>query len=1305
MNLKFFSYKALRWFVYLAAIVALVVLYVAVVGVSLDLSSQRERASHILSESLGREVRFDGALQFDLSAQPKIRIGGLHIANAPGFAGRDFASLGEARLALDLWPLFHFQFKVDELSGRDGVANLQINSAGKNNWTFQPSRKKDTQPVENKATLEVDNVLAHLNIQRIALDNLQVEFVGSNAQSHFFELTSLVAKIPAGQAMTLNLQGVVEKKYPYQLTFSGGELADLAKLKQPWPIALSLQFMSSRLSLNGHISAQGGQINFGLGTENLTEFEQLLQTKLPAVGVTGIAGEIHYEAGKVTLTNLTGAMGKTTLNGHLQLNYGGDRPKLQGELNLPQLDLRPFLSGQAVKKEDAPPQSLADVYRQISQAKFDLKALNALDADLTLRVGEWLSLPGNVRDASLQVKLEQGRLTVPVRTTVAQVTLSGSATVDARVSPARFKLQLGTHDSSLGNLAGLFLGMPDVQGSLKRLDLRIATRGDQGLALMNNLDLQLQLAQGDLRYGNGAGQRPVHFSLEHFLLALPVGKALRGEMRGTLLDKPFTATLSGAPLSAAMSQMRAPLELTLTAGSARAKIQALLQADTENTGSEVIFDLAAPHSGELAAWLGLKPHADAPIQLHGNFHTDSHSWHLADFTFKLGRSDISADILRQLEDGKPLIKLKLMAEMLDMDELRSLQPETPARVANEAPRAAVNMIDIPILPTGLSLADADIDVDLQHIVNPSPLPVSEVRFDGHIRDGMMETSPFSAQLGDDYFSGAMLLDLRGLKPHAGLWLSADGINIGNLLNKLSISKNVSAGISHIGVHLDLHASRLGDLLAQSDLLAQFEGGYLTLKDANTQAEKRIELQSGELSSAPGAPVKFDLLGSLDYVPITISIETAKALDLINPKLPFPFKLYASTSGAAVLLSGELQRPFSQQALELSLNMSGSRFDNLNDLTHTSLPPWGPWSASGQFRVSNAGYAISALQLQVGSSQLTGQGSLNTQSVPPRIEVSLSAPSIQLDDFRMGDWSAEKVKPKPADPAQKVELAQATNHTQQVLSRAVLSRQNAYITVRVGQVMSGQDLLGNGSLDAQLENGRAQIGPIMVNTPGGSASMQLTYQPTENDVAVHFQAAASHFDYGVLARRVDHKSEMQGIFSLDVDVNGRTQYLANLLRDGQGHIDFAVWPKNLKSGLLDIWAVNALMALLPAIDSSNASKVNCAIGRFVLKDGQLSEKSILIDTSRMRVKGTGKVNFATETLQLYAQPQAKTPQFLSFAIPIELSGSFKDFHVGVRAADVLGTVGELSTSLIWVPLKMMFGEKVPADGRDVCSAGL
>ena len=166
---------------------------------------------------------------------------------------------------------------------------------------------------------------------------------------------------------------------------------------------------------------------------------------------------------------------------------------------------------------------------------------------------------------------------------------------------------------------------------------------------------------------------------------------------------------------------------------------------------------------------------------------------------------------------------------------------------------------------------------------------------------------------------------------------------------------------------------------------------------------------------------------------------------------------------------------------------------------------------------------------------------------------------------------------------------------------------------------------------------------------------------------------------------------------------RDRYLSEILHFGNGHIDFAIWPENMKSGLLDMWAVNVLLALLPAVDSSNQSKVNCAIGRFELKDGKLSDKTIIIDTSRMRVTGKGSADFADENINFKVQPRSKTPQFMSFAIPIELGGKFNDFHVGVSPADILQTVGQLATSVIWVPLEMLFGKDIPADGHDVCEA--
>jgi hypothetical protein len=47
---------------------------------------------------------------------------------------------------------------------------------------------------------------------------------------------------------------------------------------------------------------------------------------------------------------------------------------------------------------------------------------------------------------------------------------------------------------------------------------------------------------------------------------------------------------------------------------------------------------------------------------------------------------------------------------------------------------------------------------------------------------------------------------------------------------------------------------------------------------------------------------------------------------------------------------------------------------------------------------------------------------------------------------------------------------------------------------------------------------------------------------------------------------------------------------------------------------------------------------------------------------------------------------KKPQFFSFAIPIEVSGNFDDFHGGVSPVNILKTVVQLSTSVVWVPIQ-------------------
>lgn len=1285
-------------------------LYVLFVGIEFNASPLRETITGAFSNMIGRNVRFDGLLQLEISARPKLRVEGVHIANLSGFEGSEFASLGEAHLSLNLWSIFRGRLQIEELSGNNVHIRLQRRDNGSNNWAFQlpkPGQESMRVPKEGMSASSNDlgHILTALDIKRVTLENLGIEYVGGNAKSHFFDLHSLTAQLPTGKPLTLALNGTIEKNFPYKLDFTGGTIKDMVKADKPWPIDLKLALLSTRLVLNGSVSGAGGEVNFGLGTKNLSEFERLLQVELPDVGVADIAGTLTYGEDKIELNHLGGVLGKTTFNGELGLNYAGARPRIVGSLKVPTLDLRPFMEDKPDEKTE-PPKSIAELYRELSKATFSLKKLNSVDSDVTLHVGSWLNLPGDVHDAMLQVKINNGHLDVPVQATVVGVTISGLANADATITPPRFKLGLGTHDSDLGGLAELLVGAKGIKGKLGRFDLRIAADGDRGNELMKSLDVQLNVARGKLTYGNNEGERPVAFSLEKLAVVLPPGKPLKGEARGFLLGEPFAASLHGGALEPMMLEARAPIDFNIRSGSAYAHVGGVLQPVDGELGPEIFFELSAPRSGDVASWFGFKSGTDAAILLKGKARMNSREWRFADLSFQLGRSSLSADMARTVIEGKPLMKVRLSGERVDVDELELLMPKSNQSASSGS------VLDIPILPKGIDLADADIDVRVKRFVGASSFEVSNLSFDGRIREGVMQASPFAVNVAGAGFSGAISLDLRSMQPNTMMWLAADSMDVGSVLKKLDLSRDTEASIGKLGIYLDLHSSRLGDLISHSALLANFEGGHLTLRDSNTGGQMRIALDRGVLKMDAGSAVSLDLKGTLDDIPVSIGIETAPAADLVNPSLRIPVKLDVEAANTVLKLSGSIARPLAQADIELALDMHGTRFDNLNSLMRASLPPWGPWSAAGRFRMSAQGYEVEDLMLRVGDSSLAGQGRLDTAAVRPRLDVALTAPNIQLDDFKFADWSPVKEspdaklasqagKPLTADEIRK-KAAESSAQAQQLLTPEVMLRQDAYLSVRADNVLSGKDAMGSGKLVAKLENGRFDINPIEVNIPGGSARLWFGYKPNDSDVQVDLRAEVKRFDYGVLARRIKPDTDLRGNFSLNVDVSGRARYLSEVLRHGNGRIDFTIHPENMKSGVFDIWAVNLLVALLPAVDSSKASKVNCAIGRFVLKDGKLSDETILIDTSRMRVVGKGLADFADEKIMLHMQPKAKKPQFLSLATPIDVNGSFDNFNVGVEASEIIGTIGRIGTSIVWVPLQMLFGKDVPADGLDVCA---
>ena len=90
-----------------------------------------------------------------------------------------------------------------------------------------------------------------------------------------------------------------------------------------------MDFLGTVLRISGSLSGRAvpASSSFGMGTEDLSQIERLLQTRLPKVGATGLSGSGALGAGQGCASPLNGVMGRTTLEGQLAFDYTGKRPR------------------------------------------------------------------------------------------------------------------------------------------------------------------------------------------------------------------------------------------------------------------------------------------------------------------------------------------------------------------------------------------------------------------------------------------------------------------------------------------------------------------------------------------------------------------------------------------------------------------------------------------------------------------------------------------------------------------------------------------------------------------------------------------------------------------------------------------------------------------------------------------------------------------------------------------------------------------------------------------------------------------
>lgn len=1318
---------------YIAAVLTIPVILAVLLlsGITIPLDFLDHRLENLASNLLDREITIHGPVRLKTSLQPSLEFGGLSIGNPRDWPPEDthLLTVEHGQGQVSLTDLFRGEIRILnlEFSGVD----LQLVTRPDHSTNYQFASSK---PKPDKQLSSSDHELTGLD--RISLRDIRLSYIDElSGKKYSLSIDEALGQGMPKSPLHFSLKGKLAGQ-SCTLEISGGTLHDLLLGKENWLLtegSLTLGDISLNVTgaLNRAKQDMAGYLALSLDGHSLDGIGTIFELPLVEIGDFSLDTRIGLLPGMFHFTGLQVAAFNSSLEGDLVLSLHGKRPTLAGNIAIPTLDPALFSAFRGRKPEDNSP----DVPRSTHSLPWD--TLQFIDTDLNLRIGNFAWNPLQVRDLQATVSLIDGDLIVPFSFMTMDTPAKGRMDILTSGGIPMIELGLTSESTKLAPLLAVLTGQQQFNGQLGALLLNGKTQGHSVHELAKALDLNIQIGATKLLTESG----PI-LTTKALSLKRQPGQAFSLFGKGDLLGRPFNLQVRTGRSGSSSNTTAVPLSLQLAACDTELVIDGSMQADKRETlaarfsvSGQKLCGLLGPVENFMGKSTDFSASGEVKLRRDG--------WLLDLETGRLGNTTMDGKVEQKIgHQGKPLINAKVHSSALDLSPFlhrpETASHNTASNPPQSAPKESVKktnggntasispqqvamikkLLTMEILPKKRLLAtDAILELDIEKLETGRGR-VSNIRLSGEVADGKLIRAPFQAIVAGKQFTGNAGMTFTNEVPAIHFELAAQDFNLPDLFQEFQIGHAPNLTANHIALDLNFKGKTIKELLRQSSQQMTIKGGRWIVARELTEP-LHIDIERATYSSTPDTPSRIALKGFINSEPLTIEL-TEDGLFRRGSNKPLVLAIRAGLADTELQIDSQLiRKAHADNILQLDTLLTGSRMNRLNEVFGINLPPLGPYLMGGSLQIEGDTFTFHDLELQIGESTLNGEmvfsGTRNesgTYDFPLNLQTKLNAETIQLNDFRLGDWSPVSKEPQTNSAAVQEEKAavqeegkRSSNQLNDLLSPELAARLEGSLNVEVREVLSGKDKLGSGHLSAKLEDGLYALDSLRLDIPGGAVHIQGSLRPETAKLEVRLGMQIKHLDYGILARRAKPDSELKGELNLNLDLHAVADSPLQLKEHLNGHLRFGLVPEELQAGVVDLWAVNIITAALPALLKGSKSEVNCLAGDFTLEDGIMRPEVFLLDTSKMRVEGKGEVNFKTNAIDFHLRPTPKSAHFFSLATPISVSGTITDFNIGVTAGSIFKTVFRMASSLVTVPFQWLFSDNMEPDGRQACSAAM
>ncbi|TNF98569.1 MAG: AsmA family protein [Gammaproteobacteria bacterium] len=470
-------------------------------------------------------------------------------------------------------------------------------------------------------------------------------------------------------------------------------------------------------------------------------------------------------------------------------------------------------------------------------------------------------------------------------------------------------------------------------------------------------------------------------------------------------------------------------------------------------------------------------------------------------------------------------------------------------------------------------------------------------------------------------------------------LSSNSQNIAKIpeIPKLG-DKTISGNMESVKLSIAGQLKQLDEWLKKSRINLQAGQSKLSLRaeDKSTQDAEEINLDALSLEAVPGNSTKLKLNGKHRNTTATISLVTIGLSELTSTKKPVPVNIEATYGEFQLQADGTYDDMQTGQGAQLAIKLKGKQSQEK-----------GQQSLKGNFSAKAQRYVLSDLSGYIGNTDLKGSVDVSTNQANPFVRADLTSNNLHYYDLVARE-------PEADEPDASKERKRLVPDTE--IPVDLLRAYDAEIKVSAVHFFIGEIEYSDFKLQAVLKDDVLTVEPFEASMRGNAITTSLKLSVKDATPSGQLQFNTAQTDYGDLFESLGVTDKIEGLADIEISLQGQGDTVRGMVINSEGHTRIVAGEGKIREANFDLWAADLATSLVSgALTPETVTHVNCIVGHFDIKDGHASSDTLMLDTERITVAGTAKIDLIDEEIDAFIQPVPKNPSLVSLANPVKLSG--------------------------------------------------